>query len=223
MNVLVMYDHQTRTLWSQFLGRGVKGTLAGAKLDVIPVTQTTWGLWKELHPDTLALDKRGRYERDSYRSYYVDDSAGVLGEFRSDSRLERKELVLGLALDGHTKAYPFRVLETRAIVNDTVAEQGVAVFFDKSTGTAIVYGRSVDGRELTFRIEEGDATGARTILVDNETHSRWMALTGAAIEGELKGKVLGRVQSHLSVGNQHKWDRLGPEKIIIMKSCVGAP
>ena len=22
------------------------------------------------------------------------------------------------------------------------------------------------------------------------------------------------------VGNQHKWDRLGPEKIIIMKSCV---
>ena len=26
-----------------------------------------------------------------------------------------------------------------------------------------------------------------------------------------------------SVGNQHKWDRLGPEKIIIMKSCVGAP
>ena len=27
----------------------------------------------------------------------------------------------------------------------------------------------------------------------------------------------------LFVGNQHKWDRLGPEKIIIMKSCVGAP
>ena len=26
-----------------------------------------------------------------------------------------------------------------------------------------------------------------------------------------------------SVGNQHKWDRLGPEKIIIMKSCVGLP
>ena len=25
------------------------------------------------------------------------------------------------------------------------------------------------------------------------------------------------------VGNQHKWDRLGPEKIINMKSCVGAP
>ena len=29
--------------------------------------------------------------------------------------------------------------------------------------------------------------------------------------------------SSMGVGNQHKWDRLGPEKIIIMKSCVGAP
>ena len=25
---------------------------------------------------------------------------------------------------------------------------------------------------------------------------------------------------NVGVGHQHKWDRLGPEKIIIMKSCV---
>ena len=35
--------------------------------------------------------------------------------------------------------------------------------------------------------------------------------------------IPGKVGSALTVGNQHKWDRLGPEKIIIMKSCVGAP
>ena len=44
MNALVMYDHQTRTLWSQFLGKGVKGTLAGVELDFLPVTQTQWSL-----------------------------------------------------------------------------------------------------------------------------------------------------------------------------------
>ena len=57
MNALVMYDHQTRTLWSQFLRKGVKGPLAGVELEVIPVTQTTWSAWKELHPDTVALRK----------------------------------------------------------------------------------------------------------------------------------------------------------------------
>ena len=34
MNALVMYDHQTRTLWSQFLRKGVKGPLAGVELEV---------------------------------------------------------------------------------------------------------------------------------------------------------------------------------------------
>ena len=29
MNALVMYDHQTDTLWSQFLGKSVKGPLTG--------------------------------------------------------------------------------------------------------------------------------------------------------------------------------------------------
>ena len=41
-----------------------------------------------------------------------------------------------------------------------------------------------------------------------------------------KETVLSKVTSSplpKRVGNQHKWDRLGPEKIIIMKSCVGAP
>ena len=70
MNALVMYDHQTRTLWSQFLGRGVKGPLSGKKLVVLPVTQTTWSLWRDLHPDTLVLDKGGRYGGDPYSSYY---------------------------------------------------------------------------------------------------------------------------------------------------------
>ena len=96
MNALVMYDHQSTTLWSQFLRKGVRGPLAGVELDVVPVTQTTWASWSELHPDTLVLHKNGRYQGDVYSSYYRDSSAGVLGETRKDDRLKRKELVLGV-------------------------------------------------------------------------------------------------------------------------------
>mgnify|MGYP003725773053 CR=1 FL=1 len=71
MNALVMYDHQTRTLWSQFLGRGVQGPLAGTDLDFFPVLHTQWALWREAHPDTLVLDKGGRFQFDSYTSYYA--------------------------------------------------------------------------------------------------------------------------------------------------------
>ena len=41
MNALVMYDHQTDTLWSQFLSRGVKGPLENTLLEVVPALQTT--------------------------------------------------------------------------------------------------------------------------------------------------------------------------------------
>ena len=87
MNALVMYEHQTRTLWCQFLGWGVDGLLKGVDLEFVPVTHTQWSLWKESHPDTLVLDKRGGYQRDIYLSYYYDSSAGAIGETVRDDRL----------------------------------------------------------------------------------------------------------------------------------------
>ena len=197
MNALVMYDHQTRTLWSQFLGEGVKGPLAGTKLEIKPVTQTTWSLWRGLHPDTLVLDKKGGYRRDSYSGYYLAGTAGVLGESHADARLNRKELVVGVKVDGSTKAYPLRVLRDRPIVNDSLRRRGILVFFEEITETALIYGRMVDGTALTFGIE-GDALGAQTVLVDRETGTRWNAFTGRAIEGSLKGNTLPRLPSHLS-------------------------
>ena len=197
MNILVMYDHQARTLWSQFLHRGVKGPLTGAELDVVPATQTTWGLWRGLHPDTLVLNKRGRYQFDTYDSYYVSNRTGVLGESITDGRLHRKELVLGQDVDGAAKAYPLAALEDRPVVNDTVVDRDVMVFMDTDTDTVLAFSRTVDGRTLTFRAGEA-VSGPQATLVDNETGSRWVALTGAAIEGELAGSTLERVPAHLS-------------------------
>jgi hypothetical protein len=206
MNALVMYDHETRTLWSQFLGKGVKGPLAGVDLKAVPVTQTTWSAWKELHPDTLALKKFG-IGRDSYSGYYRSDSAGVLGESVADDRLDRKELVLGVKVGGATKAYAFHALAAQRVVNDSVGQQDILVFFDNATDTGLAYDRTVAGRTLTFRMVGGPA-GVHTVLVDEETGSRWQAFTGRAIEGQLRGETLGRVKSHLSFWFAWKdWNR----------------
>ncbi len=197
MNALVMYDHQTRTLWSQFMREAVKGELVGTQLEVIPVTQTTWQAWKELHPDTLVLDKNGRYGFDTYRGYYEDSRAGVLGASEDDDRLNRKELVLGVEIDGQSKAYSFAALESEVIVNDTITGQDALVYFDASSGTALVFDRTVGDVSLTFSVEDGPG-GVLTVFVDEETNTRWSAFTGVAIEGELKGERLKRAVSHLS-------------------------
>jgi len=52
----LLYDHQTNTLWSQFLSCGVQGPLSGTSLEIVPSGQTTWEQRLALHRDTLVLN-----------------------------------------------------------------------------------------------------------------------------------------------------------------------
>src|SRR5262249_16913321 len=53
----LMYDRQTRSLWSQFSGRPVVGPLTGSgvELHLLPVMLTSWAQWRLLHPETRVL------------------------------------------------------------------------------------------------------------------------------------------------------------------------
>ena len=197
MNALVMYDHQTRTLWSQFLRKGVEGELKGVELDVIPVTQTTWATWKELHPDTKVMSTGGLGRYDNYNGYYMSNRNGVIGQSFEDDRLNNKQLVVGVDFNGVTKAYPTATLLNNPVVNDDVGGQPALVYMDGPTGTALVFDRTVDGRTLTFSID-GEENGIQTKLVDEETGTIWSAFSGLAVKGELSGTRLERLPSHLS-------------------------
>ena len=198
MNALVMYDHQTRTLWSQFLSEGVEGELAGVELDMLPATQTTWAAWLELHPDTKVLDKGGGGRiADPYALYYEDGRAGVLGETNPDDRLPAKALVVGVSIDGNSKAYALDALSNANALNDTFADQDVLAFYDDATATALIFDRNVNGTPLTFSAQ-GVPNGVQTVLVDDQTGSRWSAFSGRALDGELQGAALKRIPSHLS-------------------------
>ncbi|MCH7712931.1 MAG: DUF3179 domain-containing protein [Chloroflexi bacterium] len=199
MNALVMYDHQSDTLWSQFLSRGVRGPLADISLEIIPSLQTTWGEWRGLHPDTWVLDKRGYNREDTYESYYRNGSAGIIGESNKDGRLPTKELVIGLDLEGKTIAYPFRDIAERPVINDFFAGRDVLVTFEPESETGVVFDRQIDGRTLHFRPAARDASNDGTSLMqDDETSTIWQAMTGRAIDGELEGAVLTRLPSHYS-------------------------
>ena len=219
MNALVMYDHQTDTLWSQFLSRGVKGPLSGTPLEIVPFLQTTWSQWLLLHPETLVLDKGSGFRGDSYEGYYRSGAAGIIGEANKDNRLPRKELVVGLDLNGQAIAYPFQSIVDQPVINDFFAGTELLVTFDPTSETGAVFNRNVDGRTLSFRpisieafqalfgksdgassggIMLGDPQRELLLMQDIETGSVWQALTGRAIEGPLQGTVLVREPSHYS-------------------------
>jgi hypothetical protein len=190
-NVMVMYDRQTESLWSQLIGESVDGQMIGTKLEFLPSWMMTWEEWKKLHPDTLALDKGGRRgSRDSYDNYYASSSAGVIGQSNFDDRLYTKEFVIGVEAGDKAVAYPFSVLNDQPLVNDSVGDHELLVVFDPINATGVVYNRQVNDQLLTFSTDDSLQT-----LTDEETGSRWDPFSGEAVSGPLAGEQLQRLKS----------------------------
>ncbi len=190
-NVLVMYDRQTESLWSQLLGESVSGELQGTKLEFLPSWHMTWEQWKEKHPDTLALKKGRRGIRDPYSTYYQSGATGIIRETFEDDRLPAKEFIVGVELDGAAIAYPFRVLSAQPVVNDEVGGHAILVVFDQAGAGSAVFDRQLGDQTLIFSPADSD----NQTLIDNETGSTWDGLSGKATAGPLKGQSLTRLKS----------------------------
>ena len=191
-NGLIMYDHQTESLWSHIVGQSIGGEYQGTHLAFIPTLHTDWQSWRERHPDTLVISP-ALFGPDSYTSYYASSSEGVIGRGTFGGGPERgddiysKEYVIGVRLGGEVRAYPFSVLNREPVVNDEVGGVPVAVFFDKATASGMVFDRRLDdGTILNFEAGLDDPTAVR----DTETQSEWDRLTGRAIRGDLEGTKL---------------------------------
>jgi hypothetical protein len=207
-NVLVMYDRQTSSYWSQLLGEAVEGELQGTKLEFMPSWMTTWEDWHTQYPDTLALDKGGFGSVDSYsRGYYNTDAAGVIGETLSDDRLDTKAFIIGVELDNASVAYPASELQQQPVINDNVGDDALLVVFDPATASGIVFDRTVDGQELTFSV-----VGDGQTLLDAETGSTWVARTGIALDGPLAGTRLEHFKSTRSFW--FGWKDFHPDTIV---------
>lgn len=141
---LLMYDHQTESLWSQVGMHAVAGPLTGKKLSPIVLDHTTWGEWRIAHPFTVVLSTRTGsfrdYDRDPYAGY-GESSELFFVTTHVDSRYHPKEWVIGLEIDGVTKAYP--LLELKKVPSplvDRVNGRRVTVRFNVATRSGSVVG-----------------------------------------------------------------------------------
>ena len=191
-NTLVMYDRETESRWSQFLGSAVDGPKQGSELAFVPSVMVTWGAWKTEHPYTLFLDTgSSRRSYDSYEDYYADpDAIGAYGEANSDRRFDRKDTVLGVAVGEQAQAYALRDLFRNNVINDTLGETSVVAVYDQRSGLATVFDRTVGGRVLT--LGQGDEP---LHMTDEETGSAWNKLDGKGVSGPLKGEQMTMIPS----------------------------
>lgn len=106
---LLMYDHESESLWSQLQGAAVTGLRTGTSLGVVPAVVTTWAAWRDAHPDTDVLST----ETGAIRDYEMDPYAGYDSTPRLafpvgavDSRLPAKTRVMGVTAGDVALAFP---------------------------------------------------------------------------------------------------------------------
>ena len=181
-NSLIMYDHETHSLWSHLTGSAIQGPLSGSQLTVLPATETRWGAWKTAYPATRVLPHDYPGQRDEYARYYAGGDAGILGRKREDSRLPPKDLVIGVRVMDLPKAYALDAVVNAKVVNDTF-ENLPLVLLATSDESASVFERTLNGQTLTF-----EAVGST--IRDHETASTWDPVTGKATAGPRAGQRL---------------------------------
>ncbi|MFQ5580435.1 MAG: DUF3179 domain-containing protein [Nitrospiria bacterium] len=145
---VLMYDHQTESLWSQIRKEAVTGEMIGSRLTLLPLIHTTWKAWKKEHPLTLILSTDTGYHRDYSRdpySGYEDEDRLFFPVGKMDKRFRPKTWVLGIERNGITKAYPFPNLERGpAFITDMLGSEKVRIEYDRASRTARIKNKNGD-------------------------------------------------------------------------------
>ncbi len=223
---LVMYDrNDEEALYPQMIYANIGEDQRGQSLTLMPVVETTWGLWRKMHPETTiaqaatGLDHYPIYIRNLYP--IEDYSRYPYGNYRNDhqmiifdnttspvnEKLAAKEMVLGLRFAEESKAYPFGKMPATAAINDRVGDRDLLVIFDRKSATAIPYSRTVGDQVLTFLAHDRE-DGLPLALTDRETGSEWNML-GQAISGPFKGARLTQLAAYNSMW--FGWSAYWPE------------
>jgi hypothetical protein len=180
----LMVDRQTSTLWSQVTGEPVVGAMADTqvRLDLVPVTVTTWEDWRSAHPGTTVT----RLEPSFGARWGFDYRPGAADRRREgvafpvwqkSAKLPAKEEIYALRIGAEAKAYPIARVVRERIVNDRIGETDVVLVGDPESGAVRAYRR--EGR--SFRV------GAAPGEIRDDAGRLWTMTEEGLVPGELPG------------------------------------
>jgi hypothetical protein len=188
----IMRDEETGSWWQQISGEAIQGKLKGQKLAPVDFDEISYGVWKRenpqgrvLRPDEKILAER-LYEPD-WEAQVAKMPVRVDAEL--DAALAPRALVVGVDVNGKSKAYPFSAIEKQSPILDTVGGRDIVIFLGDDKKSVRVFERESDGETLEFfaKPDSGEITDAKTASV-------W-DFSGKAVSGASEGKQLKKIAS----------------------------
>ncbi|MGI9545760.1 MAG: DUF3179 domain-containing protein [Flavobacteriaceae bacterium] len=173
----LMYDKETQSLWSTMEGEPVIGPLTGKgiRLNYRSVVTTSWGEWKERHPNTKVLSVDTGFLRDysegaAYRDYFATDEL-MFQVPEKDNRLKNKDEILAIRLPGITNkslAIASKFLKGRPVYSSNLAGVPFTVFTDRSGAHRVYNTNGYNFKEYDGIQTVVDHKGERWELQENQ-------------------------------------------------------
>ncbi|WP_434362225.1 DUF3179 domain-containing protein [Parasalinivibrio latis] len=149
---VLMYDHQSDSLWSQLKGEAVSGKYAGQTLTQIPLKLTRWRAWRAEHPDTLVLSAQTGffrdYSRDPYAGYAEHPGLFFPVADKAPATYPVKSLVLGIKNSSRQLAIPFIEMEKQNKAQFPLEWEGETVTIHWSQANQSAWVTNSDGKIL---------------------------------------------------------------------------
>lgn len=195
---LIPYDRATNSNWSQMKLQCVFGNLAGERIKTRPVIETSWATWKKMAPNTVVVSASTGYNRSygqyPYGDYRTNHNSVIFPVSNNDARLPRKNRVLGLLVDGETRAYPLKSFAaTGSIVQEDIAGVPIVVAGSSTNNFAVGFDRRLGATKLHFESLPGELP----VIMKDDLDNRWNVF-GEAVAGPNKGEFLTPIEGYVA-------------------------
>lgn len=126
--------------------------------------------------------------------------------------LDPDDRVIGVSIEGKSKAYPVKILNWHEIVNDRIHAELFAVTYCPLSGTGMVFSSEIKGATVKFGVS-GLLYNSDVLLYDKKTESLWSQILGQAITGEFSGIKLKQLAADHTTWR--KWKKMHPDTLVL--------
>jgi Protein of unknown function (DUF3179) len=187
-NGVMVMRHNDGTLFDCLTGLAFDGPRKGERLVPIPTIETDWGPWLKANSGTVAYQMVSKFQPQAIPVTQLPESRKTRPA--PDPRLGAEERVLGLSIDGSSRAWPLKSFGRQPEIR--TADFGgtkAVILWDGRTGTAAAYAPETEASPAEPVNLTADSSDPESPWVDSQTGSRW-SITGRASSGSRKGQTL---------------------------------
>lgn len=184
-----MRDKETGTWWQQITGKALFGPMQGATLDAVISDELTFGEWKSEVSGGKVLAPVAKFKKEYDPKWEPEVAKLPVVVSFPGTKLKSRDVVVGLEINGASRAYPWESLVKQSPVIDSLNGTPLLLVVGPDGKSLRVFVSRIDGKEAEFFLKDEAETDAAAIseksreAKSTETKSAGVAGSNASSAG----------------------------------------